>query len=468
MANERFPAAGRQTGHAERVEPSPRCGNRSLVWILWIVPFLAFVALPVVFSGDFALWREVPVSDPFGVTPALVVLEATGTSAKVEFHVDVGHFGTQNVYQHHFCNPQWWDLNPDGTVSAQVSETNDCSLGFEFSETAGWCCASEEGWGQDGVISWAATGPGFTLTEAKVQATPTPVITTTEIANTVNLVSATMGRWYGGFAVTAYDLANIAVNIYTSPEVGDWSYVTSVTCDSPYDNYHWSAATDPSGSKLWVACRNSGPVQVTQVDLGTGAHDWSQQIDSVPASSDFYYQQCDSCGVAGAGPALACISPSPNGTEVCMMGQVGDPSPPTSLQCTSFPDAAKDRQVFECDGGMIFSHGADPDGSGALSRFLNCGDLDGPCIQMTHEDNSRGVTFAGAPPQDLWIPVATPAARPIRYNRLPVVEGYNPPGQVSDVVRFGALTVPSFFDNFEGGDARLWSNGGGSKTTPPP
>jgi len=141
---------------------------------------------------------------------------------------------------------------------------------------------------------------------------------------------------------------------------------------------------------------------------------------------------------------------------------------------------------------MIYNHGAHPAQFGGLTRVFNCGDFGGPCIQLEHEHPSRGVTFAGAPPQDLWIPEATPqptphpygeiaatqrkilglqatpSVRPIRFNRIPIVEGYNPPGQSSDVVRFGALTVPFFFDTFEGGDLRMWTTVvGGSKNAPP-
>ena len=91
-----------------------------------------------------------------------------------------------------------------------------------------------------------------------------------------------------------------------------------------------------------------------------------------------------------------------------------------------------------------------------MTRIVNCGALDGPCIGREHEDNSRDASWAGGGAE--WATIGG-APSTVRYHgRYPVVEGDLSGSEGVDVVRYGVLTLPFMFDSFETGDTRMWSS----------
>ncbi len=478
----------RRSGESQRRRVAPRF----LAWFLAVVALPAVLSLPAALSeqpgeplatapdvpaaailGDTSgiTWFEVPTSSPFGVTPTTAIEPDGGGGFQAQLFVETGHNAGSNIYSHYSCDPVAAELLSDTAgdyIQLDPPDSDTCAFEGDLAVTSGSCCASPQSWYEDGHLHYAGTASGQTLTDYDVVPGSPPTATAVSIEELTNRLSATLDRSAGGLVASGYNTLGQQLDLFFHLDGGSWAALSSLTCDGPTTNYHWDTATDPTGDRLWVACRSGGNVRVSQLSTSGGGPEWSQIVDSPGNSSSFHYEQADFCGPIDLGggnqvPGVAVLSPSPTGTKICVLAGVGGPTPPTAVECASIPGSAPDRQLFECDGSMVYYHGAAPGGSGVRDIAVNCGRMDGPCIYEESTDPSRDVTFAGGP-QDYEAFATVPDARgvttilPIRYRRLLFAEGYNPAGTASDVVRFGVLRVPFYFDNFESGDLRFWSS----------
>jgi hypothetical protein len=468
-----------------------RAVPRFLAWLLAILALPLLLSLPAASSeqegGGSArlpdapkrfvrdnrsgiVWHELETANPFGVTPTTAVIPDAVGGFFAQFFVETGHNAGSNIYQQQACDPITADYVADTNgdyFDVDAPDDDTCAFVGDLPVTSGSCCASEQSWFEDGHLHFAGTASGLTLTDFDVDPASPSTATATAIDSLASRLSSILDRFNAGLVAAAFNTATNQVDFFVHPDGSSWAPMTSLTCDGPATNYHWGTTTDPAGNHLWSSCRTGGNVRVRQLELPGGALDWDQVVDAPGVSSSFFYEQADFCGPIDLGggnqvPGVAVLSPSPTGTKICVLAGVGGPGPPSAVRCASIPGSAPDRQLFHCSGSLAYYHGAAPGGTGVRDVAVNCGRMDGPCIFEDSIDTSRSVNFAGGPPA-YTVFSSVPDARgvtstlPIRYRRLLFAEGYNPAGTASDVVRFGVLPVPFYFDNFESGDLRFWS-----------
>lgn len=392
-------------------------------------------------------WGQANVPGSFGVTPALDVT-GISPSGTAELHVLVGrNTGTNNTYQVHSCGPIPAQLGPGGELRVIVPESNTCTQGSDITALNGYCCASQNGYGVDDFVRALAEPSDTTIRELSIPDTPPYQPTTVAVAPGGH-VSSTMEFVANLFLGSTYNNGTGRVELYTRPPGGSWSQLSTVPCAGPFAGDHWGVTGSPDGEHAFTICRNGPVVSVTQTDTSTGVNNWTYPLDTVPSPpSGFYYYQCCHTGPirfpdGSTGDALACSTPSDDIIRGSIVGKVGELTPPTIIQSTTFPGAVPDRQAFTCEGPMVFHHGAHPDGTGVRTIAMNCASLTGPCSSMVWEDTSRSPQFASfIPPYAFY--QATPL--PVIEDRMIVVEGGN------GTVGYYTLNLPmSFFDNEDG------------------
>lgn len=477
-------AIGTETGSETRAQHHPGSGKRPspLGWTLVAGAIAALVYIPAVLTGAQDPWQQslvlgpgptptpepvldkmddIPVDGPFAVTVGYEFVSSTS----VDLHLLVGaNDGTGNTYR----------LATGEDIPTVLLGTNVVRLFVPGDEPFiplqtitvlnGSCCAADQGFVDNGIFHTILTTPGLNTQEALISVLST---------NTASLVdfpgSSQLSAWLdmltnADLVASTYNTSTSQVQIFTRSPSGAWTPLENVPMDSPFTNSHWGQASDPDGDKIFVIGRNNGPVQLTQVDAGTGNQDWTTQVDFQAAPpTGFRYFQIDWSGQVdlpggGTGDAIAFFSPSDTEVDIGLVAPVGGPSPPNYLQIVTFPGSVTDRQAFSSDHGIIHLHFPDPDGTGVQTSVINCNGLAGPCTHKTYKDDSRDILWSGFAPDTMVVQGSVGTVIP---DRRIIVEG-----TPSNVVSVWAGDLPQVVHNHESGELQ-WNNVvGGSEERP--
>ncbi len=229
--------------------------------------------------GNSTLWSEwasFPLADNFGGTPSFEIAEETPGNYTMRFEVEVGRSAGPNSYTHFDCDgvPTIFDTDPSGDYAAvDPPLINTCTQRGVLTAMSGACCASEHGFDDAGQSHFGATFVGPLLHEVIVSDGPPPTASSTSVHAGQARLSTGFERMLDSYLATAYNTTLNQLAVYKRATAGSWAPLTTVPCDSPFSNYHWGTAFDPGTGRLWVGCRNGGPVQVTQINAATGATD---------------------------------------------------------------------------------------------------------------------------------------------------------------------------------------------------
>jgi hypothetical protein len=467
-----------EKGSETRTHKDPTSGRRPspLGWTLVAGAIAALVYIPAVLTGEQDPWQEgsplgpTPTETPVFVFEPLDSIPVNGAFAGtvgygessptgVDLHVVIGaNAGTGNTYRLATTEdvPAGYGVvgsNP--VVRLRIPAGSPFSVGPTIPPLNGACCAADQGIVDGGQFHTTLTTPGFNTQEALILLTGTNATSLVDFPGNPHLSSWLDLMANGDLVASTYNTSAGEVQIFTRPVVGTWTPLADVPMDSPITNSHWAQASDPDGGKVFIMGRDGGPVLIRQIDAATGNTDWSTQVDFQSTfPSAFRYFQVDWAGLVnlpggGTGNGLAFLSPSDTELKGGIVAPVGGPSPPTYLQLLTFPGAVADRQAFSSDGGMIYVHYPDPDGSGVITSVINCNGLAGPCTHTTMEDDSRDIIWSGFASDSM---LGQGGYFRVLFDRMVIVEGTG-----TNAVDVWAADLPQVIHNHESGELQ-WNN----------
>jgi hypothetical protein len=428
-----------------------------------LAALLAVVGLPLFSDLEFLGWDGVPV-DGFAATTAYRRTGQGPVTQTFSLYSLVGHNeGAGNQYQVHDSSPLQATYVVTYTTLRPIDGANPPTItnSVDLAPAAGGCCAAPHAvCNEDGTCITAFTGSDGRFRELTAQGNSA----TSAIIEANARLSATLEPWIDGIVATTSDVAGGTIDLYQKP-FGGTSYTPAgdVVCDPPTTNMHWATVASPVDDWTLVACRNGGPINLTQVALPAGANQRSIPTTSAPAPTAFRYLQLDFCGNdtqfpnQSFGPGIALVVPRNTDTVVMLLGEVGNAAAPQFVGSTVVSGTANDYFGMTCDANLVTVLRADPDGTGLQTVYIDFGDLSGAPNLLTHTDDSVTPGWLNTAP-DHAVAITNTGAESYQIDSSyrPIVfktgGSLNGTGQVA----YGSIPTMLFFDGFESGDTRFW------------